>query len=558
MKKSIIICFLITLFYASIQSKIYAQNEHTTHNLSDGVQTAWVKQYTMEDFSLASVAIAVDRSGNVYVTGDRSCCGDVITLQDFVTIKYNSNGDEQWVAIYDSPAKLTDGAVAIALDGSGNVYVTGYSFSYTTRTDYATVKYNSNGTELWSVLYNGPNNSTDRVRGLSVDDSGNVYVTGISWDSTGSDYITIKYNTNGAELWVARYNGPADYDDQVHAIAIDNSGNVYVTGSSTGIGTGWDFATIKYNLNGIEQWVARYNWQLNDGADHIAIDDSGNVYVAGATRSPDTNSDYTTVKYNSNGIEQWVTRYTGPGNAADGIWDLAVDNSGNVFVTGESWGGSPGKEYATVKYNTNGFEQWVARYNGPGSGGFATSLAVSESGNVYVTGLNGGVGTDSDYATLKYNSEGIEQWVARYNGPENLYDAALSLAIDDSENVYVTGYSYINQYCSEYVTIKYIQGTPVSVEEQEIKNPGGYLLYQNYPNPFNPTTTVEYSIPEASFVELKIYDILGREVVTLVKENKPSGKHSVRFNASNLPSGIYFYRIVSGNFTATKKLIILK
>ena len=85
-----------------------------------------------------------------------------------------------------------------------------------------------------------------------------------------------------------------------------------------------------------------------------------------------------------------------------------------------------------------------------------------------------------------------------------------------------------------------------------------FALLANYPNPFNPTTTIEYSIPEASFVELKIYDILGGEVASLVKENKPSGKHSVEFNASNLPSGIYFYRIVSGNFTATKKLIILK
>ncbi|MCH7723661.1 MAG: T9SS type A sorting domain-containing protein [Bacteroidetes bacterium] len=88
--------------------------------------------------------------------------------------------------------------------------------------------------------------------------------------------------------------------------------------------------------------------------------------------------------------------------------------------------------------------------------------------------------------------------------------------------------------------------------------PKEFALFDNYPNPFNPTTTIEYSIPEASFVELKIYDILGGEVASLVKENKPSGKHSVKFNASNLPSGIYFYRIVSGNFTATKKLILLK
>jgi len=85
-----------------------------------------------------------------------------------------------------------------------------------------------------------------------------------------------------------------------------------------------------------------------------------------------------------------------------------------------------------------------------------------------------------------------------------------------------------------------------------------FSLEQNYPNPFNPTTTIEYSIAKASFVEIKIYDILGGEVASLVKENKAPGKHSVRFNASNLPSGIYFYRIVSEKFSATKKLILLK
>jgi len=102
-------------------------------------------------------------------------------------------------------------------------------------------------------------------------------------------------------------------------------------------------------------------------------------------------------------------------------------------------------------------------------------------------------------------------------------------------------------------------GDPVSVEdESNLNHPQDFNLFQNYPNPFNPSTTIEYSIPEASFVKLKVYDILGGEVASLVKENKPAGKHSVKFDASNLPSGIYFYRIVSGNFSATKKLILIK
>lgn len=88
--------------------------------------------------------------------------------------------------------------------------------------------------------------------------------------------------------------------------------------------------------------------------------------------------------------------------------------------------------------------------------------------------------------------------------------------------------------------------------------PENFFLFQNYPNPFNPTTTIKYSIPKASFVVIKIYDIIGEEVATLVNAQKPSGNYSVKFDASNLSSGIYFYRITSGNFMATKKLIILK
>jgi hypothetical protein len=94
----------------------------------------------------------------------------------------------------------------------------------------------------------------------------------------------------------------------------------------------------------------------------------------------------------------------------------------------------------------------------------------------------------------------------------------------------------------------------IDISQQELI----YHLYQNYPNPFNPTTTIKYSIPKASFVVVKIYDIIGEEVATLVNAQKPSGNYSVKFDASNLSSGIYFYRITSGNFMATKKLIILK
>ena len=222
------------------------------------------------------------------------------------------------------------------------------------------------------------------------------------------------------EEWVARYNGPGNGSDYASALAVDADGNVYVTGGSYGTGTYGDYATIKYNSSGQEQWVVRYDGPVNgwDNASSLAVDADGNVYVTEGSYGIGTTADYATIKYNSSGQEQWVARYNGPGNEYDFAYSLAVDTDGNVYVTGKSNGIGTSADYATIKYNSSGQEQWVARYNGPGNGSdYAYSLAVDADGSIYVTGESAGTGTDDDYATIKYNSSGQEQWVARYNGP---------------------------------------------------------------------------------------------------------------------------------------------
>ena len=250
--------------------------------------------------------------------------------------------------------------------------------------------------EAWVARYNGPGNRDDYGRAIAVDGSGNVYVTGqsIGPDGVTFDYATIKYNASGAEDWVARYDGPANSYDYAQAIAIDGAGNVYVTGGSIGSGTDFDFATIKYNSAGQEQWVARYNGPGNarDWAQAIAVDGSGNVYVTGNSAGSGIFDDYATIKYDSAGQEQWVSRYNGPGSDYDDPHGIAVDDSGNVYVTGQS-GSGPSAAYATVKYDSAGQEQWVSRYNGPGNdSSIGTAIAVDGSGNVYVTGQSVGSG----------------------------------------------------------------------------------------------------------------------------------------------------------------------
>ncbi|MBK7160362.1 MAG: T9SS type A sorting domain-containing protein [Ignavibacteria bacterium] len=100
--------------------------------------------------------------------------------------------------------------------------------------------------------------------------------------------------------------------------------------------------------------------------------------------------------------------------------------------------------------------------------------------------------------------------------------------------------------------------TTVNVIQTSSITPENFELYQNYPNPFNPTTNLEFGIPELEFVSLKIFDVLGNEVSTLVNESKPAGRYEVTFNGAGLPSGIYYYKLTSGNYSYTRKMMLIK
>lgn len=423
----------------------------------------WVARYDGPAFGFDDArALAVDAAGNVYVTGQSAGSG---TSHDYATIKYDANGNELWVARYDGSAHGHDGAYALTVDAAGNVYVTGGSEGSGPYSDYATVKYDANGNELWVARYDGPAHGSDYAVAMAVDAEGNVYVTGAS-DSTisNADYATVKYDADGNELWVARYDGPAQTLDEARALAVDAAGNVYVTGASVASGSSRDYTTIKYNADGNELWVARYDGPAHDTdeARALAVDAAGNVYVTGSSYGSGTFEDYAIVKYDTNGNELWVVRYDGPAHYSDAAQALAVDAAGSVYVTGHSTGSGTSVDYATVKYDADGNEIWLARYDSPAHGGDgAFALAVEAAGNVYVTGNSAGSGVDNpDYATVKYDASGNQLWVARYDGPAHDQDAARALVVDAAGNVYVTGDSYGNgtsEDRDDYATIKYVE-----------------------------------------------------------------------------------------------------
>jgi hypothetical protein len=369
---------------------------------------------------------------------------------------------EAWANRHGRPGTWTDVPGDMAIDGEGNVYVTG-SLGISDAWDISTVKYAADGTLLWATTYNGPAGSFDAGRAIGIDAAGNVYVTGesvASWD-TGFDYVTIKYDPHGNQLWIARFDGPGHSSDFARALAIDASGSIYVTGDSVAEDGRANYATVKYDGHGTQHWVAYYDGPAHgsDVARALVLDVAGNVYVTGQSAGV-TGTDFATVKYDAGGHEVWAARYTEQvGEPALDALDIAVDAAGCVYITGAA-GTVDARAYATVKYDPDGIELWAARFSPPNStGARARALALDADANVYVTGSFFEQATDFDWATIKYDTHGQEQWISRYNGPANAGDSAFDIAVDPAGNAYVAG--------SNYTIIKYggTDGTPLVVEQ---------------------------------------------------------------------------------------------
>lgn len=445
----------------------------------------WEKRYNgPANRDDSAYAVVVDGSGSVVITGT----ADVDSRfewnsGDYYTAKYAAaDGALLWEQSYDL-APHDAYAQAVAVDGSGNVVVTGPaaskldSFSNTVN-DYYTAKYAAgNGALVWEKRYNGPANGDDSPTALAVDGSGNVVVTGGSHNGANTDFYTAKYAAaDGALLWEERYNGPANGHDSANAMALDGNGNVVVTGYSYNGATNNSY-TAKYAAsNGALLWERRDD----RGNLAMAVDGSGNVLVTGNYQNG-TNNNYTAKYAAADGALLWQKSGIPAWTRA-----LAVDGSGNAVVAGYFYNGT-NTDFYTAKYAAgDGALLWEKRYNGPANDNdYATALSVDRGGNVVVTGYSGSGGGDSfgnsnsNFYTAKYAAaDGALLWEKRYDSPAS--SAAYAVAVDESGNVVVTGTSVGSHSFSDYYTAKYAAANGALLWEKRLAGPASSAESSHY------------------------------------------------------------------------------
>ncbi|MBL6943346.1 MAG: SBBP repeat-containing protein [Bacteroidales bacterium] len=334
-------------------------------------------------------SVAVDASGNIYVTGyfnsDTLRIGNIKLVKiggiNFFLAKYDSNGNVLWAK--SAGGASYNGVSSVTADESGNVYVVGYSQSWSTlsgsgelanNTGMFLTKYDPNGNIIWTKSPDG--NGGAVASSVVVDASGNVYISGwylsanLSFGSIVlvnqglSDMFLAKYDSSGNVLWAKSLG--SNGEEEAHSIANDASGNIYLAGSFTsdsitfgdvmhinaGAG-GWvvrkDIFLAKYNSDGNELWARSSGGKNRDEANSVAVDASGNIYLTGSFTSdsitfgdvtiigPDdlTKDDIFIVNYDVNGNKIWATSTSGlPNNREDVAYSVILDLSDNIYVTG--------------------------------------------------------------------------------------------------------------------------------------------------------------------------------------------------------------------------------
>ncbi|NOS86614.1 MAG: T9SS type A sorting domain-containing protein [Ignavibacteria bacterium] len=551
--------FFILFFTLLFNTSVFSQEWiHTINGQSDSDDRGY--------------GIVVDAAGNVYTAGYLTNNNTGI---DILVTKHSNSGNLLWQYSFNGTGNSTDKAYGIVVDNSSNVYITGYTTRTGGNIDYVTLKLNSSGTLKWSKTYNGGASQEDKAWGIVVDASENCFVTGTSKSSSsGKDCVTLKYNKDGVQIWAKTFDAEMHKDDEATCIAMDSNGDIYVGGYGVFSSGNTDYLLIKYNISGTLKWSKNYNGpaEENDRAWGIVVDASDNVYITGESAGTNSKNDIATLKYNSSGTLLWTSRFNGTEGHDDKAYGIVVDeSSGSCIITGTSETNDRGIDIVTLKLNTSsGSTAWQKTFDGTGhSNDIAYDIVISKSAvnrKVFITGTTRyGTSVQSEnIVVLVYNMSGNLLRMNTYGGEAGLDDGAFGIAVDQNDNYYLAGYmgvqSGANDLASSYdmVAVKYSGSGLNSIIKASGNIPEKFGLHQNYPNPFNPETKIKFDVAENTNVNIRIYDITGKQVSPALNSELKAGSYEFNFNASALSSGIYFYTLTAGSFTETKKMTLIK
>jgi hypothetical protein len=531
--------------------------------LSETSSAQWATLYNYgTNISDKPSSIGIDKLGNTYVGGFSF---SVEQEANYILIKYNSAGDTVWAKQYDGNISGQDVINALTIDNEGNIIVTGRSES-NTGYDIATIKYSSSGEMIWFKRYSGSGNGYDEAFSISSDDSMNIYVSGrTQLTSTVSGFATVKYSKEGILRWAKVYNGNNTGMNIPNSMSVNKiTGNVYLTGFVTTVNSGRDLVTIKYNRNGVLIWEKRYNGQVNgdDAGNALTIDLSENVFVTGfVTTSANNNTDFITIKYNSAGDSLWTKYYSGPGNESDIANHIAIDNSGSCYISGQSHSGTGGVvfETVTIKYDISGNQNWISHYsnNNVCCNHIPAGISLVNGGNLLVCDKSSGINSYNDFTIIKYNVQnGQQTGIFRYHFSGTNDNDVVDFITDDQSNCYVTGMVISNGNLN-IGTLKVLDAS-IGIKMVSESIPDLSALHQNYPNPFNSSTVIRFQLRNEDFVTLKVYDVTGRIVDVLLNSKLAPGVYEINWNSVQAASGVYFYEIETSTFSQIRKMSLIK
>jgi photosystem II stability/assembly factor-like uncharacterized protein len=450
---------------------------------------------------------------------------------DAMTLLKTTNGGENWITL--SSGVYPESIFDIFFRNQYNGIIVGGSPTN------SVVAITSDGGYTWFGASTGTSSILEDV--FFIDD--NIgYIVG-NWG------VLLK-TTNGGWSWTSKTSGT---NNHLTSVVFVNPTNATIIGTQ---------GIILRSTDGGQTWFSQPSGTQNTLFD-ISFADGNNGWIIGAGG---------TILRTTDGGENWFTQVSGTTNNLYGV-SFTHENIGTVVG-----------QYGLILRTTNGGLDWITQTSGITNNLWEvyftdslTGTAVGSSGNILRT-IDGGVPVELISFKAKVNESSIEiNWsTATETNNSGFEILRFTQNVNDEWNKigFVPGhgtttetqhYSFIDndvkpgkyQYKLKQIdydgTFEYSQ-----IVEVEIPFVNEFSLSQNYPNPFNPTTNLQYAIGSRQFITLKVYDILGREIATLVNDEKPAGEYEVEFDGAGLPSGIYFYQLKAGEYIETRKMILLK